>query len=100
MRREWRRYLRRSFGAAAVGGVGVAAYSLYNVFQLRAVAETSYRARAQEKALDTGIPERLERFPSRSAQIQQLKEGDFDVLVVGGGATGTGVALEAQARGQ
>uniref|UniRef100_A0A7S1XVP7 Glycerol-3-phosphate dehydrogenase n=1 Tax=Phaeomonas parva TaxID=124430 RepID=A0A7S1XVP7_9STRA len=37
--------------------------------------------------------------PSRSKQLQRLKEDDFDVLVIGGGATGCGVALDAATRG-
>jgi len=35
----------------------------------------------------------------RSAQIKSLRHGHFDVLVVGGGATGCGVALDAATRG-
>jgi glycerol-3-phosphate dehydrogenase len=35
----------------------------------------------------------------RETQIKKLKEEFFDVLVVGGGATGTGVALDARSRG-
>ena len=101
MGREWRRYMRRGAGVMTVGGAGVAAYALYNVFQLRTIAERSYRARAQVKAEDSNsdASQRLEKFPPRASQIQKLREEEFDVLVVGGGATGTGVALEAQTRG-
>lgn len=35
----------------------------------------------------------------RETQVRELKAGDFDVLVIGGGATGTGVALDAVTRG-
>lgn len=42
-------------------------------------------------------------LPSRSEQLRQLSTGDpvapFDVLVIGGGATGTGCALDAATRG-
>ncbi len=38
-------------------------------------------------------------LPSRQDQLKQLEERVFDVLVVGGGATGVGVALEAATRG-
>ena len=40
-------------------------------------------------------------IPSREEQLARLSAGDeeFDVLVVGGGATGSGVALDAQMRG-
>jgi glycerol-3-phosphate dehydrogenase len=36
---------------------------------------------------------------SRAAALQQIAERQFDVLVVGGGITGAGVALDAAARG-
>ncbi len=35
----------------------------------------------------------------RSRQIDKLKEGYFDVVVIGGGATGAGIALDAVTRG-
>ncbi|MFH4977151.1 hypothetical protein AB6A40_003860 [Gnathostoma spinigerum] len=38
-------------------------------------------------------------FPTREQLIKSLREDDFDVLVIGGGATGAGVALDAQTRG-
>lgn len=39
-------------------------------------------------------------IPSREDQIQRLKEIDneYDILVIGGGATGTGTALDAATR--
>jgi len=48
-----------------------------------------------------------ERLPGRSALLSRLREadkgpggnGEFDVLVVGGGATGAGMALDAASRG-
>lgn len=36
---------------------------------------------------------------SRQEQLQNLEHKEFDVLVIGGGATGTGVALDAVSRG-
>ncbi|KAI8253185.1 Glycerol-3-phosphate dehydrogenase [Colletotrichum sp. SAR 10_98] len=50
---------------------------------------------------------KLPRFPkvkSRDEQIRELKrtalpDGEYDILIVGGGATGTGVALDAATRG-
>jgi len=39
-------------------------------------------------------------LPSRSEQLTRLKSGEtFDVLVIGGGATGAGAALDAASRG-
>ncbi len=41
-------------------------------------------------------------LPSRAEQLAKLKSPNkvFDVLVIGGGATGTGVALDAATRGR
>ncbi len=36
---------------------------------------------------------------SRSCMVDQLRQGVFDVLIIGGGITGAGVALDAAARG-
>ena len=38
-------------------------------------------------------------LPTRKNQLQRLKEDEFDVLVIGGGATGSGCALDAATRG-
>ena len=35
----------------------------------------------------------------RAEMIDQLRGGDFEVLVIGGGATGLGVAVDAASRG-
>jgi len=47
---------------------------------------------AQQKLASTPLP-------SRSAQLHALQEKHFDILVIGGGATGCGVALDAASRG-
>lgn len=39
-------------------------------------------------------------LPSRSDQIKCLQSEQYDVLIVGGGATGSGCALDAATRGQ
>lgn len=38
-------------------------------------------------------------LPSRSEQLKALQTEDYDVLVIGGGATGTGCALDSVSRG-
>ena len=38
-------------------------------------------------------------LPTRKEQLSRLKEDEFDVLVIGGGATGSGCALDAATRG-
>ena len=45
------------------------------------------------------IPPPNYEVPSREQQITKLKENSpYDILVIGGGATGTGVALDAASR--
>lgn len=42
----------------------------------------------------------LDDFPSRETQIDKMsKEPEYDVVVIGGGATGCGVAVDAASRG-
>ena len=36
---------------------------------------------------------------SRSSALQAIREGMYDVCIIGGGATGMGCALDAQLRG-
>ena len=40
------------------------------------------------------------RLPTREEQQQSMKETEFDILVIGGGATGCGVTLDAASRGE
>lgn len=45
-------------------------------------------------------PKRKRTLPLRSEQIQSLQSGEeFDVLIIGGGATGAGCALDSVTRG-
>lgn len=39
-------------------------------------------------------------LPTREQQLQSLEKDEFDILVVGGGATGCGVALDSVSRGR
>jgi glycerol-3-phosphate dehydrogenase len=41
----------------------------------------------------------MKQTESRKSNISRLKQEEFDVLVIGGGATGSGTALDAQLRG-
>ncbi|MEW6281973.1 MAG: FAD-dependent oxidoreductase, partial [Candidatus Eremiobacterota bacterium] len=45
------------------------------------------------------LPEYGWTVPTRTRQVDRLKSESFDVIVIGGGATGTGTALEAARRG-
>lgn len=38
-------------------------------------------------------------LPTREEQLRSLEKDQFDVLVIGGGATGSGCALDATSRG-
>jgi len=42
---------------------------------------------------------RLRTLPPRSTQIQSLNSEEFDVLMIGGGATGAGCAIDSVTRG-
>lgn len=39
-------------------------------------------------------------LPPRSTQIQSLQSENFDVLIIGGGATGAGCAIDSVTRGE
>ena len=39
-------------------------------------------------------------LPSREEQLKKMANTEFDLLVIGGGATGSGVALDAISRGK
>ena len=42
----------------------------------------------------------LEDFPTREEQIEKMsQESEYDIVVIGGGATGCGVAVDAASRG-
>jgi len=47
----------------------------------------------------TNIKKKKRQLPPRSDQIKSLKTEAFDVLIIGGGATGAGCALDAATRG-
>lgn len=44
-------------------------------------------------------PKLAERLPTRQQQLDSLDQEAFDVLIIGGGATGAGCVLDAQTRG-
>ncbi|KEP62051.1 UNVERIFIED_CONTAM: FAD-dependent glycerol-3-phosphate dehydrogenase [Hammondia hammondi] len=76
-------------GAAAYGGL------YYNHKKSMAPKETRYYY-----SLASEGGGRLSHLPpSREAMIERMKKERFDLLVIGGGATGSGVALDAATRG-
>uniref|UniRef100_A0A914M0U5 Glycerol-3-phosphate dehydrogenase n=1 Tax=Meloidogyne incognita TaxID=6306 RepID=A0A914M0U5_MELIC len=65
---------------------------------------SSLRAYAASSSLLETKQQQLNRrpsgpLPSRKELLNGLREEEFDILVIGGGATGAGVALDAQTRG-
>ena len=65
---------------------------------------TTAKAEAPPPSSATTTPVRIASIPSREGQISRLQlasssDQEFDVLVVGGGATGAGAALDAATRG-
>ncbi|CAM9323569.1 unnamed protein product [Lampetra planeri] len=80
---------------AVIGGGAVAA--AFGLSQLIEYRKTQARLAhvAAEAELKAPFADEL---PSRQAQLAALKNAEFDVLVVGGGATGAGCALDAVTR--
>mmetsp|Transcript_90073 Transcript_90073/g.197264 ORF Transcript_90073/g.197264 Transcript_90073/m.197264 type:complete len:794 (-) Transcript_90073:148-2529(-) len=83
-----RRWLLWGSSVAVAGGAGFVSYVSYGSYKRKVATHEKIR-RIEEKPV-----------PARRECIQRLQSGEeFDVLVVGGGATGAGIALEAQLRG-
>lgn len=82
----------RKFGVTALGtliGGSVA------TFALRSNDDMLARVQLEEKVI-----KRARKLPPRSEQINALQSGEeYDVLIIGGGATGAGCALDACTRG-
>lgn len=77
------------FGASFV----TFSYLAKNFLSIQSLAEEN------NKDFFPGAQEPFLHLPSRKEQITSLKSKEFDVLVIGGGATGTGIALDATTRG-
>ncbi|XP_040460259.1 glycerol-3-phosphate dehydrogenase, mitochondrial [Falco naumanni] len=84
-------------GTALIGGGAIATvFGLSQFSQYRNKHGTFVHAQAAE-AVTVPI---MNHFPTREQQILALQTtGEFDVLVIGGGATGCGCALDAVTRG-
>ncbi|NWR42344.1 GPDM protein, partial [Regulus satrapa] len=83
-------------GTALIGGGAIATvFGLSQFSQYR----NKHGALGHVQAAE-GAPARKEHLPSREQQLEALQAGgEFDVLVIGGGATGCGCALDAATRG-
>ncbi|NWR06733.1 GPDM protein, partial [Paradoxornis webbianus] len=83
-------------GTALIGGGAIATvFGLSQFSQYRNKHGALVQVEAEE-----GAPVRREHLPTREQQLAALQSsGEFDVLVIGGGATGCGCALDAATRG-
>ncbi|KAF6214579.1 hypothetical protein GE061_009322 [Apolygus lucorum] len=81
---------RLAVGAAVAGGSALSIYT----FNQHPILE-----RPTVSALSAPERKKLRHLPSREDQLKSLKNESFDILIIGGGATGVGCALDAQTRG-
>ncbi|GAB6028310.1 glycerol-3-phosphate dehydrogenase [Chamberlinius hualienensis] len=82
--------------ALTSGGLILATYGSINIYDYYRTQQWAARVKAsvKEHARPTNP------LPTRAAQLATLKDTkEFDVLVIGGGATGAGVALDSVSRG-
>eukprot|EP00466_Bigelowiella_natans_P006335 jgi/Bigna1/140993/aug1.59_g15701 len=65
----------------------------------RASSSVTHTERNEGKGGGAAVPG-IRDVPGREEMLKKLKSGDeFDILVIGGGATGAGVAVDAATRG-
>ncbi|XP_019756078.1 glycerol-3-phosphate dehydrogenase, mitochondrial isoform X2 [Dendroctonus ponderosae] len=82
-------------GKLAVGGLaGTAGAGLATYLLLKDQSENWPAVNAQK-----ATPKPKKALPSRADQIKSLQTEQFDVVIIGGGATGAGCALDATTRG-
>ncbi|XP_022169069.1 glycerol-3-phosphate dehydrogenase, mitochondrial isoform X2 [Myzus persicae] len=79
-----------------VGGASVSAGAYLTTWLLTGENPTQLQTVQAEAGKKTG---RLRTLPPRSTQIQSLNSEEFDVLIIGGGATGAGCAIDSVTRG-
>lgn len=77
--------------ALVVGSSSLLGYGTYKIF-----THNSKPLQAESAPLKTLTKKAL---PTRKEQLDALRNTQFDVLVIGGGASGCGIALDAQTRG-
>lgn len=79
----------------AVTAAGVAIGAALSTYALRTSDVSPHHVQMEEQRV-----RRKRTLPSRAEQVKALQSGDeFDVLIVGGGATGAGCALDSVTRG-
>jgi glycerol-3-phosphate dehydrogenase len=84
---------RMTIGVGAVSVLGLAGFSSTAIVNAK---EKRYVSPIQCEDGSIIVPYEV---PSRETQLERLKKEKYDVLVIGGGATGAGCALDAATRG-
>uniref|UniRef100_A0A1Y1K9L9 Glycerol-3-phosphate dehydrogenase n=1 Tax=Photinus pyralis TaxID=7054 RepID=A0A1Y1K9L9_PHOPY len=81
---------------AITGVTGTLAASIAAYYMLKEEGDSRWAiVKAQES-----VPQKVKRtLPTRDDQIRSLQTDSFDIVIVGGGATGAGCALDAVTRG-
>ncbi|KAK9746941.1 EF-hand domain pair [Popillia japonica] len=77
-------------GVATTAGAGIATYLLFN-------DSTEHKWTTVKASTSFHMPKRP--LPKREELLTSLQNDSFDVLIIGGGATGVGCALDATTRG-
>ncbi|KAK2181288.1 hypothetical protein NP493_402g02030 [Ridgeia piscesae] len=92
---RWHRRL-ALLAAVAVGGSAAALWTFPRIAYYRRMMSTGPKSVSAQELQDKIKATHL---PTRAQQLAALQENNYDVLVIGGGATGCGVALDAVSRG-
>ena len=74
----------------------ISLFSVYSVGYLTTFQKQQDRWKVSEHLLSQSYDSPL---PTRATLLDQLQDGEHDILIVGGGATGCGIALDAASRG-
>jgi glycerol-3-phosphate dehydrogenase len=94
---RWRRFAKIAGVAGAVTIGGGTFILTQKMFVDRHAIRTE--AHVEKQSFNINQRNKLLPLPTRSDQIKSLNEEEFDVLVIGGGATGSGCVLDAATRG-
>eukprot|EP00092_Neocalanus_flemingeri_P068932 GFUD01084346.1.p1 GENE.GFUD01084346.1~~GFUD01084346.1.p1 ORF type:complete len:724 (+),score=222.38 GFUD01084346.1:232-2403(+) len=91
----WKKAIKVGAAAATAGGGGCALLYLTSVYN-----SDRKKEQVQQKLAASGLNKRPSKpLPTRADQLNSLANEQFDVLIIGGGATGSGCALDAASRG-
>ncbi|SBS92130.1 FAD-dependent glycerol-3-phosphate dehydrogenase, putative, partial [Plasmodium ovale curtisi] len=76
---------------ALVGGGGLGMISVGGVYLLK--------VNFHKNMIDKDVTYKYSPIASRSEMVNRLKANQYDILIIGGGATGAGLALDCATRG-